>query len=156
MSVLGAAGLPPIDQSLLPPDVRNGSPAAQKAYATGLAFEQVLVDQLSQELTQSVGADGSTDASSGGSSSDGVTDGSGGLLGSSDPASSTYGQLLPQALTSSIMSGGGIGIAQQLATALDPALGAPASAAGAPTTRPPAPTQAPVSPPSAQSGGVAL
>jgi hypothetical protein len=30
--------------------------------------------------------------------------------------------MLPQTLTSSIMSGGGTGIAMQLATALDPAL----------------------------------
>ena len=62
-----------------------------------------------------------------GSSDDSSSDGSGG----SDSVSGEYSQLLPQALTSSIMSAGGLGIAQQIATALDPSIGATASAGGA-------------------------
>ena len=48
--VLDIRRRPPIDQALLPASVRNGTPAAKQAYQTGLAFEQMLVDQLSQEL----------------------------------------------------------------------------------------------------------
>lgn len=56
----------------------------------------------------------------------------------SDPTSSAYASLLPQALTTSIMSAGGLGIAQQVATAIDPALGASPTSAS-PTGKPAAP-----------------
>ena len=101
--------LAPIDPSLEPASVRNGPPAAKQAYTVARSFEMVLVDQLTQELASTVGDSGSDD-------------GSGGLLGS-DAASSAYASFIPQTLTSAIMSGGGIGIAQQLAGAIDPALG---------------------------------
>jgi hypothetical protein len=102
------SGLPPISGSVVPSldpavepaAVRNGPPAAKRAYQTGLAFEQVLVNQLTQELASTA---------TGGSSS-------------SDPTSNAYANLLPQTLGSAIMSGGGTGLAMQLATALDPAL----------------------------------
>ena len=41
-----------------------------------------------------------------------------------------YASLLPQALTSSIMSGGGTGLAFQIARDLDPALNNPTAQAG--------------------------
>jgi hypothetical protein len=44
------------------------------------------------------------------------------MLGS-DPSSSAFSSMIPQALTSSIMSGGGLGIALRLAQAIDPAIG---------------------------------
>jgi Rod binding domain-containing protein len=124
---LSAAGLPPINEALLPASVRNGSPAAKSAYETALSFEDVLVNELSQAMMATVSSssdDGSSDDSS---SDDSSSDGSGG----SDSVSGEYSQLLPQALTSSIMSAGGLGIAQQIATALDPSIGATASAGGA-------------------------
>ena len=129
---LSAAGLPPINEALLPASVRNGSPAAKSAYETALSFEDVLVNELSQAMMATVSSssdDGSSDDSSSddGSSDDSSSDGSGG----SDSVSGEYSQLLPQALTSSIMSAGGLGIAQQIATALDPSIGATASAGGA-------------------------
>ena len=107
------SALPPLDPALEPTSVRNGPPAAKQAYAVARSFEQVLVEQLTQELSQTVG--GSSDGGSDGSS------GASGLMGS-DAASSMYASFIPQTLTSAIMSGGGIGIAQQLATAIDPAL----------------------------------
>jgi Rod binding domain-containing protein len=124
---LSAAGLPPINEALLPASVRNGSPAAKSAYETALSFEDVLVNELSQAMMATVSSssdDGSSDDSS---SDDSSSDGSGG----SDSVSGEYSQLLPQALTSSIMSAGGLGIAQQIATALDPSIGATASTGGA-------------------------
>lgn len=103
--------VPVVSPALEPASIRNGGPAAQRAYQVGLAFERMLVDQLSQELTAS------TDGSS-----DGTGSGSAGLMGS-DPASATYAQMLPQALSSGVMSGGGLGVAAQIAGALDPSIG---------------------------------
>ena len=109
----------PIDQSLLPDNIRNGTPEQKQAYTSALGFEQMLVDQLSQAMASSASGDGSS--SGGGDGSDSSDTGSSSLLGGSDPASQTYAQLLPTALTSSVMSAGGLGIAQQLASAIDPA-----------------------------------
>jgi hypothetical protein len=114
-------GLPPINPATEPAAIRNGTPAAKKAYEVGLSFERLLVDQLSKELAATAkhaGGDGSADSSSGGGAS--------GLMGS-DPASSVYAAMLPQALTSSLMSGGGTGIAMQIARSIDPELAHPAA-----------------------------
>ena len=42
-----APGLPVVNQALEPAWVRHGSAATQKAYESALAFEEVLVEQLS-------------------------------------------------------------------------------------------------------------
>lgn len=114
--------LPPISPALEPAAIRNGNQTAKHAYQVGLAFEQMLVDELSQQLTATTGSDGSADGSSdptsGGSSSGSST---GSIMGS-DPASSTYAQMLPGALASGVMSAGGLGIAAQVAQGIDPAL----------------------------------
>jgi hypothetical protein len=112
-------GIGPIDQTALPASIRNGTPEQKQAYTSALGFEQMLVDQLSQALASSASADGSSSDSGDGSGSDSGS-GSGSLLSGGDPASSTYAQLLPTALTSSVMSAGGLGIAQQLASAIAP------------------------------------
>ncbi|MGO9792222.1 MAG: hypothetical protein ACLP8S_22760 [Solirubrobacteraceae bacterium] len=125
---LGSTGVAPISDGDLPASVRNGSPAAKQAYAEGLAFEQVLVNELAQQLTATVSgndsdsdSDGSsTDATADGDN-DGTSDATTGLLGS-DPAGSLYASLIPQALSDSIMSSGGLGIASEIAGALDPTL----------------------------------
>ena len=117
--------LPAINAANEPADIRNGNSAAQKAYQEALGFEDVLVQQLTQELASTVtsptddsslGSDGSDDSDSSSSS--------GGVLGS-DPSTSAFSSLIPTALTQSIMSSGGVGIAQQLAQAIDPAIGTP-------------------------------
>jgi hypothetical protein len=125
VSAISTSGLAPIDPSQLPSSIRNGTPAAKNAYQTGLAFEQILVDQLSQELAATATTPSDDGSSSDGSSSTGSDTG---LIGSSDPASSMYAQLLPQALTSGVMSAGGTGVAQQIAASLDPTLGTPSNA----------------------------
>ncbi len=117
------SSLPPIDAANEPADIRNGNTTAQKAYQEALGFEDILVQQLTQELASTV-----TSPSDGGSSGDGSgassSDSSGGILGS-DPSTSAFASLIPTALTGSIMSNGGLGIAQQLAQAIDPAIGTP-------------------------------
>jgi hypothetical protein len=119
-SSLPASSLPAIDQALVPASIRNGDQKAKDAYQTGMAFEQVLVNELSQEMAASVpgGSDdglGGTTGDSGSSSSGGVMGGGGGL--------GAYSSLLPQSLTSSIMASGGTGVALEIAKSIDPAIG---------------------------------
>jgi hypothetical protein len=123
-SSLPAAGLPPIDPANEPAVIRNGSQTAKNAYQTGLAFEQMLVNELATDLSQTVTAGSSSDGSSSDGSDDSSDSSGSGLMGGSDPASSMYAQMLPQALTSSIMSSGGTGVALQIAEGIDPSIGA--------------------------------
>jgi Rod binding domain-containing protein len=111
------AGIPNLNVADIPANIRNGDGKAKQAYSEGLAFEDMLVNELTQQLANTMyggsGADGdpSSSASASGSSS-------GGMLG----GASAYASMIPQALTSSIMSGGGLGMADQFAQELDPAL----------------------------------
>jgi Rod binding domain-containing protein len=114
------SALPPINPATEPASIRNGDAKAKKAYQEALGFEDVLVNQLSQQLASTVSAP--SDPSSEGSS-DSSSSGGGGLLGSGDSASSAFSSMIPQTLTNAIMSSGGLGVAAQLARALDPAIG---------------------------------
>ena len=117
-----SSSLPPIDAANEPADIQNGNTAAKNAYQEALGLEDILVQQLTQDLASTV-----TSPSDDGSSDDGSddsSDSSGGILGS-DPSTSGYASLIPTALTQSIMSSGGLGIAQQLAQSIDPAIGTP-------------------------------
>ncbi|HEY7952135.1 MAG TPA: hypothetical protein VID70_04055 [Solirubrobacteraceae bacterium] len=109
------SGLPPIDPTFEPASVRNGSPAVQKAYASALDFESMLVQQLSQSLSETSGLGGE-----GGAESDLAGEG-GAEGGAGDPGSAQLSSLLPQTLTNSVMSHGGLGMAQQLMGTLLPA-----------------------------------
>ncbi len=104
-SPLPSGGLPVVNQTLEPAWVRDGSATTQKAYQTALAFEQMLVEQLSQSLTASSGLGGESGEE--GESSEG---GSSGSSAASGPISS----MLPQALTSGVMNDGGLGLAAQM------------------------------------------
>jgi Rod binding domain-containing protein len=117
-----ASSLPPIDAANEPADIRNGNTAAKNAYQEALGFEDILVQQLTQELANTVSSP--SDDSSGEDGSGDSSDSSGGILGS-DPSTSGFASLIPTALTQSIMSGGGLGIAAQLAQSIDPAIGTP-------------------------------
>jgi Rod binding domain-containing protein len=132
LASIGAdAGIPSLNTAEIPANIRNGNNQAKQAYSEGLAFESVLVNELSQQMANTMyggsGIDGS-DSSDGTDSSDGSSDSSGMLGGAS-----AYSSLIPQALTSSIMSSGGLGIAEQFAQELDPALLSPASSASGAT-----------------------
>lgn len=113
------SSLPPVDAANEPADIRNGNTAAKNAYQEALGFEDVLVQQLTQELASTV-----TGPTNNGSSDNGSGDSSGGILGS-DPSTSGFASMIPTALTQSIMSSGGLGIAAQLAQSIDPAIGTP-------------------------------
>lgn len=113
-SSLSSGGSPVVNEALEPSWVRDGSAETQKAYQTALAFEQMLVEQLSQSLTASSGL--------GGEESESGESGEGGSSGSS-AASSPLSSMLPQALTSSVMSAGGLGLAAQMTRQLQSATG---------------------------------
>jgi hypothetical protein len=121
----GANGLPAVNQTLEPAWVRHGSASTQKAYETALAFEQMLVEELSQSLTASSGLGGESGEE--GESAEGSSGGGGG--GASGPLSS----MLPQALTSGVMSAGGLGLAAQMTRQLAGA-GAQGAGGGGATT----------------------
>jgi len=106
------AGLPPVDQAQLPADIRSAPAARKHAYEAGLGFEQLLVQQLTQSLT-----DSTRDA-----------------LGGDSP----YASLLPDALSQGVMQNGGLGLARQLADAIAPAQASPADRAGGAGQDPPA------------------
>ena len=121
MSSLPASNLPPIDSALLPADIRGGNAQAKQAYQQALGFEDILMQQLTQQLADTVTSPGD-DSSDPSGSSDPSNSSSGGILGS-DPSTNAFASLIPTALTQSIMSGGGVGIADQLARAIDPQIG---------------------------------
>jgi Rod binding domain-containing protein len=98
----------PIDTTQMPADVQKAGPAAQKLYSTALAFENVLVQQLTKELDTSQNADQSSDD---GSSDDGS---------SGDGTTAMYQQMLPGALAQGITNAGGIGLADELYRSLSP------------------------------------
>jgi hypothetical protein len=139
---LATAALPPIDQASEPASVRNGDQTARNAYQTGLAFEQMLDNELTQTLSSTISGTGSSDDGLGGTTDQ--------ADGSADPAASAFSSMLPNALTSGLMTGGGTGVAMQIAQSIDPALGT-AGAATAPVI--PGTTGSGVTTPS---GGTAL
>jgi hypothetical protein len=116
--------LPLMDPATEPAAVRNGDQKAKNAYQTGLAFENVLVNELAQQLSATVpGLDGSDDGL-GGTSDDSSDAGSTGGVGGGGGLGA-YSSLLPQTMATGIMSGGGTGIAMEIAKSIDPALGVP-------------------------------
>jgi Rod binding domain-containing protein len=126
MSGLPATNLPPINAALEPAEIRNGNAQAKQAYQEALGFEDILMQQLTQQLAATVTSPGG-DSSGSGDSSD-SSSGSGGMLGS-DPSTNAFASLIPTALSQSMMSGGGVGVADRLAHALDPQIGTPQDAA---------------------------
>jgi Rod binding domain-containing protein len=88
-----SAGLPPIDQSLLPADVRNGGPERRKQYDAALGFERQLLSELTKTLAATAKPADGDDA---------------------DAATKTYLDMLPGTLADALVANGGIGLAEQL------------------------------------------
>jgi Rod binding domain-containing protein len=87
----GLDALPSIPASALPSDVRQGSAADRKAYRAALGFERVMLQSLVEDLTKS-----------------------GGL------SSSPYASSIQDAMSDSLVAGGGLGLGEQLYRALRP------------------------------------
>ena len=127
------AGIPNLNVATIPANIRNGDSKAMQAYSEGLVFENMLVNELTQQLANTMyGGSGSSSSTDGSSSSDGSSSTDGGSSSSMLGGASAYASMIPQALTSSIMSGGGLGMAEQFAQELDPALVSQASGAASP------------------------
>lgn len=92
-----AAGLPPLPAgTVLPADVRAASPDEQRTYRTALAFERVLVGQLTTAMQATVpGEDEDAGA-----------------------ATKSYREMLPGTMADALTAGGGIGLAADLARSL--------------------------------------
>jgi Rod binding domain-containing protein len=91
-----SSALPPIDDRVLPADVRDGSQADKTRYKTALNFERELVSQLTQQLSDTTGDGGDDDASA-------------------SAVTKSYKQMLPGVLADSIMQSGGLGLARTIA-----------------------------------------
>lgn len=131
---LTSANLPAINAAFEPADIRNGNAQAKSAYQEALGFEDILMQELTQELASTVTSSGtdSSDSTDGSSdSSDSSDDSSSGLLGS-DPSTSEFASMIPTALTQSIMSTGGVGVADQIARSIDPQIGTKQGLASSP------------------------
>ena len=89
MSVAGLSGLPQVSEAALPAAVRTGSAKDKEAYKAALGFEQVLLGQL----VKSMAADGPLSAG-------------------------PYAAPVQDALSSGLISGGGLGLATDLYRAL--------------------------------------
>jgi hypothetical protein len=131
-----STAMPVVNEARAPASVRNGSTSVKQAYANAQGFEEMLLQQLSSSLVQSSGLSGegeSGEASGEESSSEGGGE-AGGMLSS----------LLPQSLAEGVMRDGGLGMAGQLMSSLDPvastarAAGASAAASSGPSAPAPA------------------
>ena len=87
--------LPPIDQALLPADVRAAGDAERKQYAAALGFERTLINELTKVMAET--AKPSDDDSQ-----------------QQDAATSLYMDMLPDQLADSVVAAGGLGLARTL------------------------------------------
>ena len=114
----GDSNIPPIDSAALPPEVRNGTPEDRQLYSVALGFERMLVEQLTQQLTDSASLSSSdgdgSDSEDGSDSSD-----SGDSFGAG--SASIFTDQLPGAFADAITNGGGLGLAAELYQAIKPA-----------------------------------
>jgi len=124
-SALPASGLRSVTSADVPAAVRDGSPKAKQAYETARGFEEVLMNQLSQQIVKSSGLEGEGSGSASGEEEAGSGE------SSSGGGAGTLSSFLPQILTEALMRGGTLGVANQLTRAIDPAAAAPTSASGA-------------------------
>jgi Rod binding domain-containing protein len=95
------SGLPPIDQSLLPAEVRNGTAKDKQTYAAALGFERTLMNELTKAM-----ADTAKPVESDDSGSDDSSD------SSQDSATSMYMDMLPDQLANGLIQNGGLGLAK--------------------------------------------
>src|SRR5580693_5767349 len=75
-----SAGIPSLNVAEIPENIRNGNNTAKQAYTEGLAFENVLVNELSQQLANTMYGGSGTDAASSSDGSSGSDSSSSGLL----------------------------------------------------------------------------
>jgi Rod binding domain-containing protein len=95
-------GVPAIDQSLLPAEIRNGSAADRKTYSAAVGFERALLGELTKVMADTAKPVDGSDATDSGSDD-------GGKL---DSSTSTYMDMLPDQLADGLQQNGGLGLAK--------------------------------------------
>jgi Rod binding domain-containing protein len=96
--VIPPVELPPLAPgTVLPADIRAAGKGAQQEYRTALAFERVLLSQLTKAMQATVGGDDESGASA---------------------ASKTYRDMLPDKMADALVASGGTGLAHDLVRAL--------------------------------------
>lgn len=90
--------LPPIDNALLPAEVRNGSASDKKSYQAALGFERMLLGELTKAMADTAKPAGGDDSGESGQPE--------------DAASSMYMQMLPDQLADAVTANGGLGLAK--------------------------------------------
>jgi len=109
LSALGSNIMP----TVLPPDVQKAGAKGEQLYKAALGFEQLLTQELTDQLAQTM--QGTDDAdSSDSSSNEGSDDPSTQSIFSTGGSSPVVTQMLPQALSDGITQAGGLGMAHQL------------------------------------------
>ncbi len=98
MPTVGTSSLP-VDQTLLPASVRNASAERKEQYQAALAFERVLVGQLTEQLMKPSPMSDDSDTPA---------------------AVKLMKENLPTTLADSLMAAGGLGLAQQFDAAWHP------------------------------------
>ena len=94
--MIGPAELPPLAPgTVLPADVRAAGTGAQQEYRTALAFERVLISQLTKAMQATVGGEDDGDA-----------------------GAKAYRDMLPDTMADALVSNGGTGLAHDLYRAL--------------------------------------
>jgi Rod binding domain-containing protein len=90
--------IPPVELPggvALPPEVRAAGPDVQKDYRSALAFERVLLGQLTKAMQATVAPEGEVSA-----------------------ATKAYQDRMPDTMADALIAGGGIGLASNLVRAL--------------------------------------
>jgi Rod binding domain-containing protein len=101
-------GLPPINQNVLPADIRNGSTQRKQTYEAALGFERSFIEELTKTMAATAQPD-DTSSTDGGDSGDGTSTDMG-----ADSATQSYLQMLPGTLADAMVANGGLGLARQL------------------------------------------
>ena len=86
---------------VLPPEIRSAGAGAQQEYRSALAFERVLLGQLTKAMQATVPADSA-----------------GGEQSGMSAATKTYKDMMPEKMADALVAGGGIGLASDLVRAL--------------------------------------
>ena len=124
-----------ITPTVLPPDVRKAGAKGEQLYKAALGFEQLLTQELTDQLAQTMQGSDDTDSSSD-SSDDGSDDPSTQSIFSMGGSSPVVSQMLPQALSDGITQAGGLGIAHELYLMLAQSTGLTTPSGSTTTTSP--------------------
>jgi Rod binding domain-containing protein len=101
-----AGGLPLVSPATEPEFVRKGSATVKSAYQEALGFEEMLVEELTKSMSEAGGL------GEGGQAGEGE--------GEEGASTNMLTSMMPQTLSETLTRGGGLGLAKQLTSEIDP------------------------------------